>query len=32
MLELLTEVIRLALPWVIGALLFIGAIFVWWLS
>lgn len=32
MVQLLTEVIRQILPWAIGALLLIGALFVWWLS
>jgi len=32
MVEIFTELIRQALPWVIGVLLVAGAIVVWWLS
>lgn len=32
MVEVFTELIRRALPWVIGALLLIGALVMWWLA
>lgn len=31
MVEVFTELLRQALPWVIGALLLVGALAVWWL-
>lgn len=32
MVEVFTELLRQALPWFVGALLFIGALVVWWLA
>lgn len=32
MVEVFTELIGRALPWVIGALLLIGALVMWWLA
>lgn len=32
MVEVFTELVRQALPWVIGALLLIAALVVWWLA
>ncbi len=32
MVEVFTELIRQALPWVICALLLVGALVVWWLA